>query len=91
MLRQGNVVTPDNCISWHPDRLAVLTKRLRETKIFPISELVVHPGYFDPHCRYKYNQERGVELVFLKSERFARLTKGFSLLSYENCFRSIED
>lgn len=91
MLRQGNVVTPDNFISWHPDRLAVLTKRLRETKIFPISELVVHPGYFDPHCRYKYNQERGVELVFLKSERFARLTKGFSLLSYENCFRSIED
>ncbi len=91
MLRRENVVTPDNFISWHPDRLAVLTKRLRETKIFPISELVVHPGYFDPHCQYGYNQERGAELAFLKSGSFTRLIKEFSLLSYKNYFRSIED
>ncbi len=82
ILREQFIVTPDNFISWHPTRTTTLAKRLRSTQAFPISELVVHPGYFDPTCDYPYNQERESELVFLKSPSFQELVTLFELTSY---------
>lgn len=82
VLQQRHIITPDHFISWHPDRLSVLAERLATAKNFPLSELVVHPGYFDPACDYPYNQERESEILFLKSDQFQKLISPFRLVSY---------
>ncbi len=82
ILRQAGIRTPDNFISWHPDRLNVLEERLKKTAALPISELVVHPGYFDAACDYPYNRERENELIFLKSSKFQILAAPFTPTSY---------
>jgi len=77
-----NILTQHNFISWHPSRISILVERLQTAQVFPISELVVHPGYFDPACDYPYNQEREAELAFLKSPSFQELITPFELTSY---------
>lgn len=82
ILREQFIVTPDNFVSWHPTRTAILAERLRAAQTFSVSELVVHPGYFDPACDYPYNREREAELTFLKSPSFQELITPFELASY---------
>ncbi len=82
VLRRGEVSTPDNFVSWHPERLPVLTERLDKSRVFPVSELVVHPGYHDARCSYAYNQEREAELAFLRSPNFQELIRPFRLVGY---------
>ncbi|TXH05379.1 MAG: ChbG/HpnK family deacetylase [Candidatus Moraniibacteriota bacterium] len=81
-LKTAGILTPDNFISWHPDRLHVLQERLGTATKFSVSELVVHPGYFDPACDYPYNQEREAELQLLKSSQFRTFISRFTLTSY---------
>ena len=81
-LKQSGVNTPDNFVSWHPARLPVLAERLDKSQTFPISELVVHPGYYDARCLYPYNQEREAELAFLRSPNFQELVQPFRLVGY---------
>ncbi|MFZ1654467.1 MAG: ChbG/HpnK family deacetylase [Candidatus Moraniibacteriota bacterium] len=82
VLKKSGVITPDNFISWHPSRLPVLAERVVQTKKLPVSELVVHPGYHDIRCRYRYNEEREQELHILHSTHFRKLVRGFQLVSY---------
>lgn len=82
ILQSADIRTPDNFISWHPNRLHVLQERLAAATTFNLSELVVHPGYFDPACDYPYNQERVAELQFLKSNQFRTFISRFTLTSY---------
>lgn len=84
LLRSARVLTPDNFISWHPDRTTVLKKRLLEAQKFAVSELVVHPGYFDQSCAYPYNREREAELSFLKSHHFRSLVNSFDRRYYRS-------
>lgn len=81
-LKEGAIATPSHFISWHPERLPVLTGRLHEARSVAVSELVVHPGYFDRRCPYAYNRERKAELDFIKSENFLRLIRHFQLIRY---------
>lgn len=81
-LKAVGIPTPDSFISWHPDRLHVLQERLTAATTFNLSELVVHPGYFDPACDYPYNHEREAELQFLKSRQFKVFISQFTLTSY---------
>ena len=78
--------TPQNFISWHPDRIPILAERLYEAQQYTLSELVVHPGYFDHQCEYPYNKERETELTFLKSHEFQAIITPFTLLSYSQAF-----
>lgn len=80
------IATPQNFISWHPDRIPILAERLYETRQYALSELVVHPGYFDHQCEYPYNKERETELTFLKSHEFQAIITPFTLLSYSQAF-----
>lgn len=82
LLRQHCISTPENFISWHPDRLHILEERLAKSQQHLLSELVVHPGYFDPACPYPYNEQRQSELNFLKSDFFKNLIASFELTSY---------
>lgn len=82
ILRRSDINTPDNFVSWHPERLAVLAERLHKSRAFSISELVVHPGYYDVRCSYGYNQEREAELAFLRSPDFQELIQPFRLVGY---------
>lgn len=82
LLKAAGIPTPDNFISWHPDRLSILTERLHQAKRSTISELVVHPGYYDPDCDYPYNQERTKELAFLRSLVFKEFLQDFQPTSY---------
>lgn len=82
VLKHGGVSTPDNFVSWHPARLPVLAERLDKSRALPISELVVHPGYYDARCLYPYNQEREAELAFLRSPNFQELIQPFRLVGY---------
>ncbi len=81
-LLQNGIATPSHFVSWHPERLSVLEERLIASCSFPVSELVVHPGYFDTRCQYTYNQEREAELAFLRSEDFQKLIRPFRLVRY---------
>jgi predicted glycoside hydrolase/deacetylase ChbG (UPF0249 family) len=81
-LQQNEIVTPNHFVSWHPGRLAVLEKRLRESRTLPVSELVTHPGYSDERCPYPYNQEREAEFAFLRSRAFQKLIRPFRLIRY---------
>ena len=81
-LKQSGASTPDNFVSWHPERLPVLAERLQKSRAFDISELVVHPGYYDARCSYGYNQEREAELAFVQSARFQELIQPFQLVGY---------
>lgn len=81
-LQEAGIRTPDNFISWHPSRLSVLEERIETAKQFSLSELVVHPGYFDPNCDYPYNHKREMELSFLKSEKFQQLITDFQRIPY---------
>lgn len=82
LLRQHCISTPENFISWHPNRLHILEEKLAQSKQHALSELVVHPGYFDPTCSYPYNEQRESELHFLKSDFFRELISSFELTSY---------
>lgn len=84
LLKSAGVSTPDQFVSWHPERLSVLKKRLREAQSSPVSELVTHPGYADKDCRYPYNVERSQELNFLKSARFRKMLLDFSAINYSS-------
>lgn len=81
-LRQGGILTPDNFVSWHPERIPVLIDRLKKARGYPISELVTHPGYADKNCPYPYNKERYRELKLLKSARFQEILTDFSSTDY---------
>ena len=91
ILTEIAVPTPENFVSWHPARLAVLKERLQQTKKFSISELVVHPGYRDKRCRYRYNNEREKELEFLCSPRFRKLIQSFRLVGYNGLINPTAD
>ncbi len=82
LLKRNCIQTPENFISWHPNRLPLLAERLHKSRVFPISELVVHPGYSDKQCSYTYNQEREAELAFLQSPSFHQLIQPFQLMGY---------
>ncbi|MFZ1626558.1 MAG: ChbG/HpnK family deacetylase [Candidatus Moraniibacteriota bacterium] len=90
-LLQNGIATPSRFVSWHPERLSVLEERLLAPRSLPVSELVVHPGYFDKRCRYTYNQEREAELAFLKSEDFRKLIRPFQLIRYTDITDSARD
>lgn len=81
-LQQKEITTPSNFVSWHPGRPSVLETRLRKSLLLPVSELVVHPGYMDKNCRYRYNEEREAEMFLLRSEWFHRLIRPFQLVPY---------
>ncbi len=81
-LLERNIFTPHNFISWHPNRLPTLQERIKAAGLISLSELVVHPGYFDPTCNYPYNKQRETELSFLKSPSFQELITPFELASY---------
>lgn len=82
MLAERKIFTPHNFISWHPNRLPTLQERIHAAGLISLSELVVHPGYFDPSCVYPYNKQRENELTFLKSPFFQDLIAPFELFSY---------
>ncbi len=82
LLQQQHIATPDTFISWHPTRLPSLEQKLAEATEHNLSELVVHPGYFDPGCSYPYNKEREAELSFIKSYFFRELIAPFELFTY---------
>lgn len=82
LLKLRAVGSPDNFISWHPARIPILEDRLRNAKQFAISELVVHPGYYDKNCTYLYNKQREEELLFLRSPHFNKLIRPFRLVAY---------
>lgn len=84
LFKRHRVGSPDYFISWHPSRIAVLKKKLQEAQNFTISELVVHPGYYDKNCAYPYNQQREEEIHFLRSPRFKKLLQSFQLAQYPN-------
>ncbi len=88
ILKENGLATPGNFVSWHPERLHILKKRLREARGYQISELVVHPGYRDVRCRYPYNQERVVELEFLRGSSFRAMIKPFRLMQYTDLINS---
>ncbi|TXG77165.1 ChbG/HpnK family deacetylase [Candidatus Dojkabacteria bacterium] len=81
-LRLAAIATPDTFISWHPTRIPTLEERMKQALQFPVSELVVHPGYFDPRCDYPYNQEREAELGFLQSSSFQEMITPFVLTNF---------
>ena len=82
LLKKHGIRTPENFISWHPDRLEILTERMSHSTHYTLSELVVHPGYTDPQCTYPYNEKREEELTFLNSPQFQALMAQFVLSSY---------
>lgn len=82
ILKDISIPTPGNFVSWHPTRLPILKERIRQAKNFSISELVVHPGYHDKRCSYRYNDEREQELGFLRSPHFQELIRPFQLVGY---------
>lgn len=88
ILKSAGIPTPENFISWHPDRIDTLKERMLEARKFSVSELVVHPGYFDPACAYPYNREREQELDFLKGQIFKKLLAPFESISYSQLGKS---
>ena len=72
-LRKAGIATSDAFISWHPNRREIFFENLRQAR--GITEIVCHPGYFDPLTHYPYNKEREAELVILMSSEFQKLLK----------------
>jgi predicted glycoside hydrolase/deacetylase ChbG (UPF0249 family) len=83
IMRKAGVKTPDQFISWHPDRKEKLFKDLKNARGKTI-ELLCHPGYFDPKSSSSYNGQRGKELKILKSKHFEKLLKNLGLISYSS-------
>ncbi len=82
IMRKAGVKTPDQFISWHPDRKEKLFKDLKNARGKTI-ELLCHPGYFDPKSGLSYNRQREKELKILKSELFKKMIKDFELTTYK--------
>src|SRR3989339_1163557 len=82
IMREAGIKTPDQFISWHPDRKAKLFKDLKSAKSRTI-ELLCHPGYFDPKATDSYNKQREVEQEILKSRQFKNIIRRFDLITYE--------
>jgi len=81
-IKQARVSTPDQLISWHPDRKAKLFNDLKNAK-GRIIELLCHPGHFDPKSGLDYNKLREKELKILKGQQFENIIRDFDLISYE--------
>lgn len=78
MMRQAGIKTPDQFISWHPNRKEKLFHNLKNAK-GKIIELLCHPGYFDSKSGSSYNKQRKAELMALKSRQFKNSIKDFEL------------
>jgi predicted glycoside hydrolase/deacetylase ChbG (UPF0249 family) len=82
MLKKYGVKTPDNFISWHPNRKEKMFRELGRVKRGTI-ELLCHPGYFDRKSKSSYNKQREKELRILKSGVFQDIIRTFDLITYE--------
>jgi hypothetical protein len=82
IMKRFKIKTPDQYISWHPDRKNKLFKDLKNAK-FGITELLCHPGYFDPKATTGYNRQREKELRILKGGDFKKIISNFVLTTYE--------
>ncbi len=83
IIRESGIKTPDEFISWHPERKSKLFERLEEMTE-RIVELVCHPGYYDPDCSYPYNERRESELKILNSNEFLKEISKFNLINYSS-------
>jgi chitin disaccharide deacetylase len=81
-MKDYEIKTPNQFISWHPDRKNKLFKDLRNI-MAGTTELLCHPGYFDPKAKTSYNLQREAELKILKSKQFENLIRSFDLITYE--------
>lgn len=88
IIRASNVKTPDEFISWHPERKEKLFEKLEKFSK-ETAELVCHPGYYDSSCDYPYNKRREEELKILKSNEFQEKIKKFNLINYTD-FNNLE-
>ncbi|MFA5926111.1 MAG: ChbG/HpnK family deacetylase [Parcubacteria group bacterium] len=82
IIKKMGVKTPNQFISWHPDRKNKLFRDLKNAKTETV-ELLCHPGYFDPKSTASYNRQREMELRTLKSPQFKSLIRSFGLITYE--------
>ncbi|MDI6778031.1 MAG: ChbG/HpnK family deacetylase [Patescibacteria group bacterium] len=81
--KRFKIKTPDQYISWHPARKNKLFSDLKNTRA-GITELLCHPGYFDPKAIASYNKQRGAELKILRSLEFKKDALNFDLISYRD-------
>lgn len=80
-MKQSKIKTPDQYISWHPARKNKLFKDFKNVK-GGITELLCHPGYYDPEVIASYNKQRETELKILKSIEFKKTIANFNLINY---------
>jgi len=83
ILKENSIKTPDKLISWHPKRRDVFFDKLKKT-YSNTTEIVCHPGFFDPLCDYPYNKQRKEEVDLLLSDDFSKILDDYDLISYKN-------
>ena len=72
IIKLAEVKTPKHFVSWHPSRQEKMTARIKELPE-GISEMAVHPGYYDQNSDLRYNRQREDELNIICSEEFSKL------------------
>lgn len=78
--RRAGIATCDAFVSWHPSRKAKFLETMKHSQ--GLTEIVCHPGYFDPLSSCPYNKQRLQELKILKSKKFQNLLSSSVLLRY---------
>lgn len=82
ILKRHKIKTPNRFISWHPTRKNKLFKDLKKIQ-GGVTELLCHPGHFNPKVITSYNKQREAGLRILKSRQFKKLIGNFELINYE--------
>ncbi|MDD5489081.1 MAG: ChbG/HpnK family deacetylase [Candidatus Moranbacteria bacterium] len=82
MMQAAGIKTPDQFISWHPNRKEKLFKNLKSARGETI-ELLCHPGYYDSKATTSYNKQREKELKALESQHFEKILENFTPINYE--------
>lgn len=82
-IREAGLRTPSRLVWWNVEYKHVLFQDLQKD-YSGVTELLCHPGYFDPKSISSYNKQREKELKILKSVKFKNLLKSFELVNYSN-------
>ncbi len=80
-IKKAGIKTPSRLVWWNIKYKHILFRDLRE-KCQGATELLCHPGYYDPKSKANYNRQREKELTILKSKEFKKLIESLTLINY---------